>query len=183
MLKHIHITGAAGAGSTTLGLELARLIDVECFDVDDFMWLPSWPPYQERRSVTNRIELLNNALRADSNWVLTGSIVGWGDLFIPRFTLVVFLTVPTDVRLHRLRQREEARFGLTIAPGGEMHQRHLAFLRLAASYDVGGLHGSRSRARHEAWLTRVPGEVLRLDGTIATSELVNIIKAALRAQR
>ena len=39
--------------------------------------------------------------RAD--WVLSGSLEGWGDSIIPLFDLVVFISAPNEVRLQRLR--------------------------------------------------------------------------------
>jgi hypothetical protein len=41
-------------------------------------------------------------------WVLSGPIAGWGDALIPSFDLVVFLHVPTVVRLARLQRSERA---------------------------------------------------------------------------
>jgi hypothetical protein len=58
---------------------------------------------------------------------------------IPLFELVVFLWVPQDVRMERLRRRELARFGVRILPGGDMYEQSQAFLAWAASYDDGGL--------------------------------------------
>jgi len=37
--------------------------------------------------------------------VLSGSLCGWGDPLIPEFELIVFLVVPTAVRLQRVRAR------------------------------------------------------------------------------
>ena len=55
--------------------------------------------------------------RAD--WVLSGSLEGWGDVFIPVFDLVVLLTTPREIRLQRLRAREATHFGPdAVAPGG-----------------------------------------------------------------
>jgi hypothetical protein len=37
-------------------------------------------------------------------WVLSGSVAGWADALIPSFDFVVFLYVPTKVRLPRLQR-------------------------------------------------------------------------------
>jgi uridine kinase len=42
---------------------------------------------------------------------LSGSLNGWGDVLIPNFDVVIFLTTPREIRLQRLRVREAARFG------------------------------------------------------------------------
>jgi hypothetical protein len=96
--------------------------------------------------------------------VLSGSLCGWGDPLIPEFQLVVFLAVPTSVRLDRLRARELKRHGHeALAPGGKLHETHVAFLEWAARYDDGD-PGERSRALHDAWLAALPCSIVRLEG-------------------
>jgi hypothetical protein len=96
---------------------------------------------------------------------------------------VVFLIVPAHVRLARLRARECERYGSEpIAPGGARHEAHVQFLDWAARYDAGGRE-MRSRALHEAWLSRLPGAVLRLEGDRSTAEQLMRIEAAVQRSR
>ncbi len=84
--------------------------------------------------------LLRADLEKPGGWALSGSLFGWGDVFIPLFDLVVFLYIPADLRMARLRAREIARYGeAAIAPGGAMHASSTAFLQWAAGYDEGDL--------------------------------------------
>jgi adenylate kinase family enzyme len=170
------VTGASGAGVTTLGRALAGRLAVSHLDTDDFYWLPSDPPYRVKRETPDRLRLLHEALRgAPHGWVLSGSLDGWGDPLVPLFDLVVFLLVPTEVRLARLRARERERYGeAALASGGRLHEASLAFLEWAAAYD-GGTHDGRSRARHEAWLARLPCPVVRLEGVRPVDEMVGRI--------
>lgn len=162
--ERIHIVGASGSGTTALAAAIAARHGHRHLDTDDFYWLPTDPPYREKRPREPRLALLRDALAASPRWVLSGSLCGWGDPLIPEFELVVFLVVPSDVRLTRLRAREIARYGLdAIAPGGSRHQAYVEFLDWCAGYDGGGLD-MRSRALHEAWLAALPGPVLRLEG-------------------
>jgi hypothetical protein len=64
-----------------------------------------------------------------------------------------------------------------IAPGGKLHDAHVAFLDWAGRYDAGGAE-MRSRALHDAWLSTLPGAVLTLEGnrTVA-DQLTRIVKA------
>ena len=114
-VARIHIVGASGSGTTTLGVALAREIDGSHLDTDNFFWLPTDPPFTTKRPVEQRMKLLQAELTRDS-WVLSGSLMGWGDLLIPRFDLVVFLYVPPDVRLERIMERERQRYGADIDP-------------------------------------------------------------------
>jgi adenylate kinase family enzyme len=109
-LERVHIFGAPGCGSTTLGRALAQRLVCQHVDADDVYWLPTIPPYQIKRMAAERVRMLEEATRWAKHWVLSGAIVGWGDALIRTFDLVVFLNVPAGVRLARLRAREQERF-------------------------------------------------------------------------
>jgi len=163
MSKRIHILGASGSGTTTLGRALAAFLGCPHLDTDDYFWLPTDPPCQQARSRMDRQALLGATLARHGGWVLSGSLCGWGDFFVPRFDLVVFCAVPTEVRLARLQARERERYGAdAIAPGGPRRAKYEAFIAWAASYDAGPAV-ERSRRMHEAWLATLPCPVLRLE--------------------
>ena len=177
--NHIHILGASGSGTTTLATHISARYGHRHLDTDDFYWLPTQPPFQQKRPRDERLALLQQALAEQATWVLSGSLCGWGDPLTSQFDLVVFLAVPKALRMERLRAREIQRYGeRAVAPGGEQHQAHLEFLDWAASYDDGGLD-IRSRALHEAWLEVLPCPVIRLE-EISCAEQVARIEAATR---
>lgn len=68
--------------------------------------------------------------------------MGWGQPLENGFDLVVFLYLPVELRLERLKRREIKRFG----------QAKPEFLAWAAQYDEGGVPG-RSLVRHQEWLS------------------------------
>lgn len=168
---HVHITGASGSGTTTLGRALAEALAARHLDTDDFFWLPGDPPYHNQRAPEERLRLLREEFQHAPRWVLSGSLSGWGDPLIGHFDLVIFLHAPTEIRLSRLAGRERIRFGEpAIAPSGAMHENHREFLQWASGYDPGTV--GRNRAMHEKWLTTLPCPVLRLDGLTPTREQV-----------
>ena len=175
----VHILGASGSGTTTLGAALAARTGAVHLDTDDYFWLPTDPPFETQRPMPERLALLAADLDAASHFVLSGSFCGWGDPLAPRFELMVFLRVPTGVRLKRLVARERREFGAAaLAPGGRMHENHTAFLEWAAGYDAGDLE-MRSLARHTAWLDRVRCPVLRFEGESSVDAQVARVLAAL----
>src|SRR3954468_18203090 len=88
----IHITGASGAGVTTLGRALADALAVSHADTDDYFWQPTDPPFQHSRDKADRLRLMHEMFVGRAAWVLSGSLDRWGDPLIPQFDLVVFLT-------------------------------------------------------------------------------------------
>ena len=157
----VHIVGASGSGTTTLGRALAVKLDVPHHDTDDFFWLPSVPKFQHIRERGERQAMLGAALAKTPGWVLSGSLCGWGDMFIPLFDLVVFLWIPPGIRLDRLRARERERYGAAIQAGGPLHERYVNFVDWAAGYDEGLDVPERCRRLHEEWLAALPCPVVR----------------------
>jgi adenylate kinase family enzyme len=162
-MTRIHIFGASGSGTTTLGEALADTIRCPHYDTDEYFWMPTDPPFQTVRERTERKKLLRQDLEESNSWVLSGSLCGWGDFTIPMFDIVVFLWLPPVVRMERLKKREIERYGPSIEnPGDPRHMGHKIFLDWAASYDTGGFD-MRSKKRHEEWIASLPCKILRLE--------------------
>jgi adenylate kinase family enzyme len=176
--RRIHIFGASGSGTTTLGGALAERLGITHLDTDHFFWLPTDPPYTAQRPVPERIALLRAAMdAAPDGWTLSGSLVRWGDSFIPDFDLAVFVFTDPAMRLPRLIERERARYGAAIEPGGSMHAQSLEFIEWARSYDRPDFDG-RSLVMHRAWLARLPCPVIELDGAAELGANVDRVLSA-----
>jgi adenylate kinase family enzyme len=175
----VHVVGASGSGTTTLGRALATRLGCPHLDTDDFFWLPSQPPFQHIRERAGRQALLGAELTRHPAWVLSGSLCGWGDMFIPLFERVIFLWVPADIRLARLRAREHGRYGEAIAPGGPQHAAYEKFMAWAAGYDDGLDVPERCRRLHEQWLATLPCPVERFMDAGSTEDHVATIMGGL----
>lgn len=179
--RRIHVTGASGAGVTTLGRALADALALPHHDTDDYLWVPTTPPYRELREATGRLRLMGEMFLPRADWVLSGGLDGWGNALVANFDLVVFLTTPHDIRMQRLRAREATHFGPdVVAPGGWRHDETESFIDWASHYEDGTREG-RSLARHEEWLATLPCPVLRLDGTRQIADLVMEVRRAIGA--
>lgn len=175
----IHLFGASGSGTTTLGRALSEVMDYVHLDTDDYFWLPTDPAFTQKRPIPERLVMMNAAIdAAERGAVISGSLTGWGDVLIPRFTLAVRVVTETDVRIERLRAREYARFGERIREGGDMHEEHEAFIAWAAQYDSGDVT-MRSKACHDAWQEALPCRVITVDGTAPLESSVSRVVQAL----
>ncbi len=170
---HILITGAPGSGTSTLGRDLSRALSARHLEGDDYQWLPTNPPYQQMVAKDQRGTALLTDLRASANAVVSGSVMGWGKALEEAFDLVVFLYVPSDIRLARLKVREEQRFGAA----------NPEFLAWAAQYDS-GIEPGRSLQQHRDWLEQRRCEVLRLEGDLSEeSRLSKVLVVIERLRR
>ena len=162
MALRLHVFGASGSGTSTLGQRVAQVLDLPWLDVDDYYWAPTDPPYTQKRPIPERLAAMNAVLDDDLGWVVSGSLCSWGAPLAARFTQAVFLYVHPSVRLPRLAAREQQEFGARVAPGGDMYATHLEFMAWAARYDTAD-DSMRSLTMHEAWLATLPCPVLRLN--------------------
>jgi hypothetical protein len=156
--SRLHVTGASGAGTTTLARALADHWAVPHADADDYVWVPSDPPYVEKRPGPERVALMERVFVAREAWVLSGSMLGWGDAVVARCDAVVFLTLDPEERLRRIEARERMR-----GDGRPVDRAAWAAFRdWARGYDDPAFEG-RSRVAHERWLAGLGCPVLRLD--------------------
>lgn len=174
----IHTVGASGSGTTTLAVALAAKLGCPHFDSDDYYWEQTDPPFTTKRLEPERLRRLQKDLAPHQSWLLSGSLVRWGDLLVPAFTHVVFLSLPPETRLARLQERERRRFGSRIEPGGDMHQIHCDLMDWAARYDQGGPE-VRSRKLHEDWFQKLRCPLVRIDGLQPTERQVEQVLRAV----
>ncbi|KAK0119505.1 hypothetical protein ONS95_010950 [Cadophora gregata] len=176
----IHILGASGSGVSTLGTNLSSALSVPVFDVDDYFWLPTNPPFTTKRPILDRIAmikpLLASAQEEHGGWVLAGSLGTWGGELMEHVEHVIFVDTPTEARMARLRAREYKRHGERIKEGGDMYEESTAFLNWAERYEDPTLDEGRSRKMHEDWLKEVKVPITRLQGDKEESV---VIKEAL----
>ena len=175
----LHILGASGSGTTTLGRALASHWSIPCHDTDDYYWLPTDPPFREKRPIPERLALMEAMFLPRRQWILSGHLCSWGGPLIPRFDAVVFVSLDNDTRLARLRDREIRRYGDDATAVTDERRAHMKdFLDWAAKYEDPSFTG-RSRATHEAWLAKLPCPVLRVDSATPTADLVTQIAHTL----
>jgi adenylate kinase family enzyme len=169
----LFITGASGSGTTTLGRAVAGRWAAPHADTDDYFWRPTTPPYTEKRPEPERVALMNDIFVPRDAWVLSGSVLGWGEALIPVFDAVVFLTLDPGVRMKRLEEREAVRMRAAAEPGLSARISE-EFLEWARGYDDPGFAG-RNHRRQEEWLAALPCPVIRLDSAHPVPRLVEEI--------
>lgn len=163
MKNVIHIYGASGSGTTTLGKKICEELGYTQMDTDDYFWLPTQPKFTQKRPVKERIKLMKKDIDKSENVVISGSLTDWGDELIPYFTLAIRIEMKQSVRIERLKKREKERYGSRIEPGGDLYRQHIDFIEWAKSYDDGGLD-IRSKALHDELQKSFRCKILYLDG-------------------
>ncbi len=108
MMKNvIHIFGASGSGTTTLGKKICEELGYTQMDTDDYFWMPTEPKFTHKRPIKERVELMKNDINKSDNVVISGSLTDWGNELIPYFTLAIRIEMKQSVRIERLKKREK----------------------------------------------------------------------------
>jgi adenylate kinase family enzyme len=161
MKQRIHILGASGSGTTTIAKSVCSKVGYSHFDSDNYFWENTKEPFTVERNRNECLQLMQADLMNCDKWVLSGSLSGWGDILIPLFDLVVFIYVPQDIRIERLKLREVQRYGDRILIGGDRYEDSKNFIEWAEAYDSGTKNG-RSLAKHKAWLANIKCPVIEV---------------------
>ncbi len=178
MDHRIIVLGASGSGASTTGRALSEALEIPYFDGDDYYHGPSDPPFQNPRSPDERYAMIMSDLEMRSSWVLGGGVVGWDPYPDLDFTLAIFLWVPLEERMRRLKTRERERFGSRLDLGGDMYETHQEFMDWASRYDEGGIEG-KTMERHEEWM--MDQDCLKFDfrGVTTVDDLVKSFLASI----
>lgn len=172
-VNHIYIFGASGSGTTTLGNVLAKKLGYIHFDVDFYYWLPTDPPFLKKREKNKRLDMLKTDLDKQNKWILTGSMTDWGNSLIPLFDLAVYLYIPKDIRIKRLRIRERQRYGNEIDKNGKMNLIFKEFIDWASLYDDSTSLETRTKHYHNEWIKSFKCPILKIIGDTTIEERLN----------
>lgn len=170
-IRKIHIMGASGVGTSTLGQELSKVLPHVHLDSDDYFWEHK---YTKQSEISARLARLTRDLTHKEPWILSGAVCGWGDELRPLFDMVIFLWLPQEIRLDRLRVREYERYGDDILPGRSKYEAYQTFMEWAALYDTAGVE-VRSKVLHEEWMSALKCPIVRIEGDLSVRERVEVV--------
>lgn len=169
----IIVFGASGSGTTTLAKSLAERLSFRHLDVDDFYWVQTAVPFQIKIARSQRVANLRNAMEACDNAVVSGSLISWGDYFCDAFDLAIFLTLPRETRMERLKHRELERYGDRLFSNPDLKAQSKAFLDWAREYD-NPLFSGRNIAKHKKWAESLACKCVEI-GDLTNEQRIDIV--------
>ena len=164
----IALCGGNGAGKSTLGKELAKRLNIRFMDIEQYYFPYSNTDYAYGCSRTQEevTALLLDDMKHTDDFVLAAVKADYSPAISRMFTHAVYIDVPKEERMNRIRQRSFQKFGERMMPGGDLHEGEEAFFKMAEARDDGYV---------EKWLKDVSCPIIRIDGTKPTEENVEYI--------
>lgn len=152
----ICICGLNGSGKTTLGAALAERLGYKHMDVEDYYFTRADNPYASARTRDEVEELLLEDIKQNPCFVFSAVNGNMNSEINSCYDLVVYLEVPLELRMKRIRQRAFDKFGDRVLPGGDMYEQEENFFAFAEK---------RSPEKIEEWLQTLTCRVVKLDGS------------------
>ena len=165
-MNGIMVFGLNGSGKSTLARVLASELDFKYMDIEDYVFIESEIPYTQQLSREEYLYLMRKDIFENKNFVLSAVKGNFGDEIISLYSLGVFIDVPYEIRIERVKKRMLENFGDRVKSGGDMYESEMKFLEFVKSRLIEDVI---------SWSESVDCPVIKVDGTKTIQENVRII--------
>lgn len=173
MSNKIIVCGGNGAGKSTLGKRLAAELGWTFRDIEEYYFPVNNTDYNysEARTKEDVSKLLLADMKEHKNFVLAAVKGEFGSEVSNLFTCAILIEVPKKLRMERVRERSNQKFGDRMLPGGELYEKEEQFFDMVQK---------RPEDYTTKWLETVDVPVIRVDGTCTIEANIAEIKEKLR---
>lgn len=158
----IQVIGASGTGKSTLCKYISEKTGVYWIDTDKYLWKDS--SFTENHHVEERFKMYNDDSANHQDYVVSGSVHSWNPEGFNDRELLVLLILDEEIRMKRIYDREFARFGERMLPGGDHYDLTCEFLDWCRTYLTEDENAVNSLASHMLRLKEASCKTLVLDG-------------------
>ncbi len=167
MSNRIIVCGGNGAGKSTLGKRLAAELGWTFRDIEEYYFPINGTDYNysEARTKEEVSKLLLADMKEHENFILASVKGEFGFEVSELFTCAILIEVPKELRMERVRDRSNQKFGDRMLPGGDLYEKEAQFFDMVEK---------RPEDYTTRWLETVDMPIIRVDGTCMIE--ANIIK-------
>ena len=164
-----------GAGKSTLGKALAEKVGYVWLDVETYYFPQSCAnnPYANPRTQEEVCDLPLADLRKYPNVILSAVRANYSADIVSLLELAVYISVPKEIRMERIRNRAFQKFGARILSGGDLYEQEQAFFHMAEK---------REDIDITNWLETLQIPTFTLDGTLSIDELLIHLDSIIEAK-
>ncbi len=164
----IIICGMNGSGKSTLGRALAEHLGWRFIDNEDLYFPKTNPsyPFAVQRTQEEVGRLLLEAVSRDEHFVFASVKGDYCEAVLPYYKAAVLVEVPRALRLQRVWERSNKKFGARMLPGGDLYASEQKFFDLVSA---------RPEDYAARWVDTLTIPVLRVDGMKPVDENISLI--------
>lgn len=156
MPEGIAIVGGNGSGKTTLGAALSKELNYKHMDIEYYYFKESEIPYSHPRTRGEVIQLMEADIVKHPNFIISAVNGDLGDNINSLYDCVIYLKVPLDIRLIRIKQRAYNMFGDRVLEGGDMYKQEQEFFNSVVT---------KNMEKTDEWLQEISCPIIYVDGT------------------
>lgn len=157
----IQVIGASGTGKSTLCRTISEQTGVFWIDSDKYLWKDE--AFTENHPVEERMRLCQEDMARHQDYIVSGSVYSWHPEGFQDRDMLVLLRLDEEARMKRLYDRELARFGERMLPGGDHYELTVEFLDWCRTYLSEDENAINSLACHMLRLREAKCKTLVLD--------------------
>lgn len=163
------LVGLNGAGKSTLAKYVGKKIGFDVLEVEDF-WFETPHDYQKPRKSPEVSQLMLDAIEQSSKgFIIAGNISSLSKKIEAQLSLIVYVDVAKEVRVQRVIQRDQKRYG-SLEKGTTLYNEREDFLTFVQS---------RTPDNIFSWIERTNIPMLKIDGTNTFEQNTSIIQQKL----
>lgn len=166
MPEGLLITGLNGCGKSTVCKALAEKLNYFSMDVEDYYFIDSDIPYSKFHTHEETKKLMLDDIIKHKNYVLATVNCDWGEEILSTYKFAVVLSVPLNVRMARIKEREYRKFGDRVLQGGDLYESQQKFHKKVSA---------RGKEHMDNQRKYIKCPILELEAVISIDEIVDII--------
>ena len=172
MPHKIVLCGGNGAGKSTMGRALAKTLKLRFLDIEQYYFPDRLPneAYGPARSQEEVTAMLLEDLKKPEGCVLAAVKADYSREIGSLLTVAVYIDVPKEIRMQRIRQRSHDKFGDRMLPGGELYEQERRFFDMVQK---------RTDEPILQWLSSMRIPVIRMNGLLPVEENLQRLLAQL----
>ena len=191
MRKGIAIVGLNGGGKSTLTHALSKATGYFEMDVEDYYFPEQsnsrkWSldhdsviatdylgelPFSTPRSKPEVEAAIRSDMEAHPEFIIAGVTMNWSEDILSKVDMVFWVQTPLEMRLQRLKSREEKRFGERARVGGDMYAQQLKFRELIRGKDDSAVKKS---------IEKFSCPVIAIDGALPVEENIETMLSHIK---
>ena len=176
MAKGIIVCGLNGSGKSTLGKALADKLKYRFIDNENLFFNreKETDPFENPLPKSEAIKRLEKEIDEHGDFIFASVKGDYGEKAVSLYEYVVYIKVPKNIRMERIRNRSFRKFGNRMLLGGDLYEKEESFFKMSEE---------REESYVENWLNTLNCPIITLDGEKTAKENLELILKEMNTEK